>query len=304
MNIIILGTGAMAALFGGYLSVNNNVYLLGRNKALVEKINSEGVRIREQDGSVSVFHPHAACDVQGLSEADLMIVFVKSMATEEVLEKYRGLIGTGTYLMTLQNGAGHEEKLLKYADENHVIIGSTQHNSSVIEPGFINHGGGGKTGIGSAASASAPELFDIAENFSSCGFECSVSDKVKDQIWNKLFLNTSASSLTAVLQCPLGYVVDDPFTRSLMHKLAHEAVMTANAEGCGPFDEAAVVSGIENVLEHSKNGYTSIYADIKAGRHTEVDTISGYVVRTAEKLGISVPYHDAVVTLIHAMEGK
>ena len=122
----------MGALFGGYLAERNEVYLVDVDARRVERINAEGVRIREQDGTEKVYHPAAVTESTGLPEMDLVIVFVKAMYTESALEANRGLIGPETYLMTLQNGAGHEAKLLKFADREHVVIGTTQHNSSLL----------------------------------------------------------------------------------------------------------------------------------------------------------------------------
>ena len=173
-----------------------------------------------------------------------------------------------------QNERVHEYKLLQFADKQHVLIGTTQHNSSVIKPGHINHGGGGLTIIGSLEGGNG-KINEIAENFSSSGFETIVSDNVKKQVWTKLFLNTSASSLTAVLQVPLGFILDNPHARSMMHKLATEAVKVANAECGNEFDAKEVIANIEKVLSNSKDGYTSIYSDVKNGLKTEVDTISG-----------------------------
>ena len=39
-------------------------------------------------------------------------------------------------------------------------------------------------------------------------------------------------------------------------------------------------------------------------RKTEVDTISGSVVRAAKRLGVPAPRHEMMVLLIHAMEDK
>ena len=54
MRIAVLGAGAMGALFGGYLSLGNDVLLVDVNQALVEKINRDGVRIEEPDGTVHI----------------------------------------------------------------------------------------------------------------------------------------------------------------------------------------------------------------------------------------------------------
>ena len=303
MKITILGAGAMGALFGGYLTRANEVYLVDVDAARVAEINAQGIRIREQDGTEAVYRPKAVTETAGLPRMDLMVVFVKAMYTVAALEANRALIGPDTYLMTLQNGAGHEAKLLRFADAAHVIIGSTQHNSSIIGNGHVNHGGGGLTSIGLLDGNSA-KLASIADTLSRCGFACGTSDEVKKQIWTKLFLNTAASALTAVLQVPLGFICDDPYACGLMERLAQEAVAVANAEGFATFDADEVIAGIKTVLEYAKGGYTAIYADVKNGARSEVDTISGSVVDAARTLGVPVPCHETVVALIHALEHK
>ena len=65
-----------------------------------------------------------------------------------------------------------------------------------------------------------------------------------------------------------------------------------------------VISNIKEVLFRAYDGYTYIYADLKAGSPSEVDTISGSVVKAAKRLGMSAPYHEFVVELVHAFEDK
>jgi 2-dehydropantoate 2-reductase len=86
-----------------------------------------------------------------------------------------------------------------------------------------------------------------------------------------------------------------------MEKLALEAVAVANSSGLD-FCYDDVIEDIKLVIENSKHAYTSIYFDLKNGRKTEVDTISGSVVDSAKALGIEVPNHVFVVQAIHAME--
>ncbi|MBQ7281567.1 MAG: 2-dehydropantoate 2-reductase [Spirochaetales bacterium] len=302
MRITVLGAGAMGSLFSGYLSLNNEVTVVDVNQAMVDAINSSGVRIKERDGSVTVRKPKAVSSSKGIGYQDLIIVFVKSMFTISALEGNRNLIGPETYLMTLQNGAGHESKLLRFADRRHVIIGSTQHNSSVIEPGFVNHGGSGMCSIG-LLDGDSEVLRPIAENMTGCGLECHTENNVQKQVWKKMFTNTAASSLTALFQVPLGFIHTDANANWLMRQLCREAVEVANSLGLG-FDLREVTDDVEKVCANAPNGYTSIYADIRDGRRSEVDTISGSVVEAAHDQGIEVPYHEMVVKCIHALENK
>jgi 2-dehydropantoate 2-reductase len=301
MRIAVLGSGAMGSLFGGYLSQRNEVWLVDIDLEKVRKINRDGVTIHEPEGE-RIFYPKAATDTAGLSGMNLIVVFVKAMHSRSALAGNKALIGEDTYVMTLQNGAGHEETLLEFVPRAHVIIGATQHNASITKNGHVHHGGGGKTSIG-LLDGNSRILQSIANNFTDCGFETFVSDDIKRLIWNKLFLNVSASVLTGILQVRLGYLFDNAHGWFLVERLVKEAVEVANAEG-KKFDFEEVLADIKILLSNAHEGYTSIYADIRNGRPTEVDTISGSVVKEAKRHGVSVPCHEFVVELVHAMEDK
>lgn len=302
MRIAVLGAGAMGALFGGYLSRQNDVLLVDVNRELVEKINRDGVRIEEPDGTVQVCRPKALVDTAGQAPVDLIIIFVKAMYSRSALESNRRLIGPDTCLMTLQNGKGHEEKLLEFADRTHVIIGTTQHNSAVGELGCVRHGGSGMTYIG-CLEGDVKRLQPIADAFNVSGLEAACNENVQKLIWDKLFTNVSASVLTAVLQVPLGYIAENPDAWDLCRQLIHEAVRVANREGMS-FDEEEKLREVQEVCVNSPLGITSICADIRAGRHTEVDTISGSVVQAGKSVGIPVPAHEVMVRLVHALEER
>ena len=85
---------------------------------------------------------------------------------------------------------------------------------------------------------------------------------------------------------------------------AMEGVMqVAKAMGL-EFDEDEMIERVRNTSINSPEGRTSIYADLKAGRLTEVNTISGAVVKAGDRLGIPVPSHKMIVNMVHAMENK
>ena len=302
MKIVILGAGAMGSLFGAYLSRQNDVTLVDVNPATVENINRDGLVIREPDGTSGVFHPHAVTSTEGMSPADLIMIFLNSRFNESALTANKGIIGPDTYLMTLQNGSGHEAVLSKFVSNEHVIIGSTQHNANLASPGISNHGGSGMTYFG-CISGSADRLQSMADNFTACGLEAKVSDQVQKMIWNKMFTNVSASALTAALQMPLGYISSNAHAWNLCCTLIREAVDVATALGMD-FDYDEKVAEVKAVCDRSPNGLTSIYNEVKNGRRSEVDTISGSIVRAGQKTGVPTPSHVFVVELIHALEER
>ncbi len=302
MRITILGAGAMGGLFGAYLSRQNEVTLIGRNPELVAAVNQNGMVIRERDGSSAVYRPRAALSARGLPPADLAVVFVKAMQSESALLANRDMIGPDTYLMTLQNGSGHEDTLLKFADKSRVALGTTQQGAVVESHGVVTHFGNGDTYFG-AISGDSERLRPFAEAFTACGLRAEVSADVQHMIWKKLFTNSSVSALTAALQQPMGFIVKDSHAWELCRHLLEEALDVAAGIGL-EFDRKEIISGVKAVCENAPEGLPSIYSDIKNGRKTEVDTISGSVVRAGLKCGVATPNHSFLVEFIHALEAK
>lgn len=302
MRIAVLGGGAMGALYGGYLSRKNDVIIVDVNATLIDKVKADGLKIIEPDGSSAMYHPAIMGNTKSLSPVDLVIVFVKAMFSESALENNRTLISSDTYLMTLQNGSGHEDVLKHFADDAHVIIGTTQHNSAVVGLGEIRHGGSGMTHIGGLTGDTA-RLQPVADAFTACGLEADCVQNVQKLIWQKMFTNVSASVLTGILQVPLGYIAQNASAWAVCEALIREAVAVAAGEGLD-FDAEQKIAEVRAVCEKSPNGLTSIYADLRDGRRSEVDTISGSVVRTSERNSVPAPTHRAMVNLVHAMEGK
>ena len=302
MKIAVLGSGAMGGLFSAYLSRHHEVTVIDVNAALVDKVNAEGLEVREPDGSSQLYHPHATLSTEGMKPVDLVVVFVKAMFSEGALRNNRSIIGPDTYLMTLQNGSGHEDTLGKFVDEEHIIIGTTQHNASVAGVGVTNHGGSGITHMG-CVTGSAARLQKFADAFTECGLEADTSDGVQRMIWNKMFTNVSASVLTGILQVPLGYISQNEAAWAMCCQLIREAVDAAAGLGM-TFDYNEKVAEVKAVCDRSPNGLTSIYADLRDGRRTEVDTISGSIVRAGKKGGVATPSHEFAVQMVHAMEGR
>ena len=301
MRIAIIGAGAMGSVYGGLLSVHDDVTLIDTNKDLVDHINREGLRI-EYKGQMTVYHPKAAVSASGMAPVDLIIVFVKSQYTDAALSAAREIIGKDTYLMSLQNGGGHKEDLRKHADSYHIIIGTTEDNGRVISPGYVIRGGEGRTNIGKSM-ISDDFIARLSSSLSSAGFKPVVQYGISYLIWEKLAVNASLSALTAVLSSDMSYIAGNAYAWSLCTDLVSEIVMVAKCDDVH-LDEERILENVRRTSLDNPGGITSIAADIQAGRKTECDYITGYVVRTAEAHGLVVPRLSAVHRIIKALEGK
>ena len=293
MKIIVIGAGAMGSIYGGRLSTGNDVTLVDTNEAVIDHVRENGI-VLEENGTQNTYLPKIAKNADGVGTADLIILFTKAMYSHSALENVKSAIGKDTYLMTLQNGAGHERMLSQFVD--------TEDNGAVISPGVIHHGGKGVTNIGLLNGNRGKILEDIRESFDECGFDVRIHDNIQQLIWDKLMTNVSLSVLTAILQCDMSYISKNENAFAICRKLIEETVAVASAMDL-EFDTEKVIQKVRSVSENNLGGYTSIMMDIKNGRKTEVDTISGAVVAKAHELGVPVPHHEMAVSLIHALEG-
>ncbi len=304
MKIAVIGAGAMGSIYGGRLSQHNEVYLIDTKQQIVDKINQSGLTLLEGDQEL-VFHPQARMSAKGIGPVDLVILFVKALYSRNALDAAKELFGEHTYVMTLQNGAGHEAVLGDYVKRSRIIIGTTEDNGSVLEPGKVRHGhgGAGYTNVGLLVPDESGILQKIKDSFDCCGFNVQIHQNIQKLIWHKLFTNVSLSALTGVLQVDMGFIAEDPHAWAAARRLIHEAVAVADRMDLD-FDEEEIAEEVKRTSQGNPTGCTSIRADLRDGRKTEVDTISGAVVRAAHELGVDVPCHEMMVNLIHSMEAR
>ncbi len=302
MRIAVIGAGAMGSIYGGHLSLKHEVYMVDTSAAIVDKINQDGILI-EENGASQVYRPKAVTSTEGMEPADLVILFVKALFSRAALSANSSLIGPDTYVMTLQNGSGHEDIIGEYVAADHIIIGTTNDNGAVLGPGHVKRGGVGETNIGMACGSAPEFLGRLKEEMDSCGFQTTVCDNIQQLVWNKLFTNVSLSAVTGILQVNMGYIAGNSHAWEMTVALIHEAAAVARGLGLEA-DDDAIIEKVKHTSLMSPEGCTSIRADLRDGRKTEVDTISGSVVRAAAKCGVPVPLHRFVVEMVHAMEEK
>ena len=302
MRIAVIGAGAMGSIYGGHLSVNNEVYLVDTNAAVVGHLQKEGLKLQE-NGTDNMYYPKAVVSTEGIAPVDLVILFVKALFSKAALSGNRGIIGPDTYVMTLQNGSGHEDILGEFVPEDHIIIGTTNDNGAILGMGHIRHGGVGETNIGMLVPDTEGFLPKLKDALDGCGFVTTIRSNIQQLIWDKMFTNVSLSAVTAILSVEMDYIASNAHAWYLTERLVREAAAVARGMGLEADDEK-LLAKVRETSAGSPGGVTSICADIRAGRKTEVDTISGSVVRASKKCGVPAPTHEFVVEMIHALEER
>lgn len=303
MKIAVLGAGAMGSLYGAYLSRCNEVYMIDVNSKVVECINKEGLVIYEKNENKDVIFPvSASTNSEDLGIMDIIIVFVKNIYTISAMEKNKNLVGENTLVLTLQNGAGNDRDLERFVKKENILIGTTEHNCTNLDTGHISHNSSGITNMG-MVHYNIDILQQVCDIFRSCGINTEIYENIQEIIWNKLFINMSLNSVTAVLQCKVGYLHESNDANQIIKMILSEAVDVANADGTF-FNKDEVIQKVEkHIQDDFYEVVTSMNQDVINKRITEIDHINGAVVRAAKEYGIQTPYNEFIVHLLHAVEG-
>ncbi len=303
MRIAVLGSGAMGSMYGGLLTeADEDVWLLDVWQEHIEQMRSGGLRL-EGPGIDRVVRVQATTDARTIGTVDLVMVFVKSMHTADAVRGALDLIGKDTSFLTLQNGLGNYETLSEILGPDRVVAGVTYRGAKVLEPGHVYNTGSGETVIGELDGRATQRLERIAEAFNRAGLVTRISSNVVETIWRKVTVNVCVSAMAAVTGLKTRELVEVPPAAKLMRLLLDEAVGIARASGVVLSSDELYCNAVAVFRAQGENK-ASMLVDIEEGRKTEVDAISGAVVRQAQRLGMAAPYNEAMTLLVKALEAR
>jgi 2-dehydropantoate 2-reductase len=302
MKIAIIGSGAMGSLFGGRLALTGcDVVLYDIFREHVEKVAADGLAIEDAaTGAVTIARPKASADPAAVDGADVLVIFVKSTATEEAAGQFAPRARKDAVVLTLQNGLGNEAILSRHFGSRRTAAGVTSQGATFLGPGRIRHAGKGPTHI-CMSDGRNEKLAPLCRALETAGFETHVSTDVASLVWSKLVINVGINALTALTNQPNGWLLESEDTRAIMADLVAEAVAVAGARGIAlaHTDPLAVVY---DVAARTGANRSSMLQDFDRRRPSEIEVMNGAIVREGGSAGVAVPVNTTITRLIRAIE--
>lgn len=118
-------------------------------------------------------------------------------------------------------------------------------------------------------------------------------------LWQKLAINAVINPVTALRGCRNGELAS-PLLAPLISAVLREVCQVAAAEGMDlPF--ASSLSRIYQVIEATKANKSSMLQDIQQGRPTEIDAITGYLLRCAARHKLALPHNETLLTQVQQL---
>ncbi|MBK8619370.1 MAG: 2-dehydropantoate 2-reductase [Anaerolineales bacterium] len=295
-DILLVGTGALATLFATRLSeAGHSVSMLGTWKKGLAELQQHGARIVDANGNERAYPVYATDDPREVRGAKIALVLVKSWQTERAARQLKESLASDGLAVTLQNGIGNKETLIRDLGTARVSLGITTTGATLLGPGLVRAGGDGVISLEQNQA-----LGPLEAALRSSNFNLQIVDNAQSLIWGKLVINAAINPLTALLQVSNGELLSRPNVRKMMGALARETAEVAAAEHVHlPFSNP--VSAVEDVARKTASNHSSMFQDVRRGAPTEIDAICGAVTRRAAAHGISVPYNRACWQLVRGV---
>ena len=282
----IIGSGALACLFASRLQAVAPVTLIGTWPEQMAVLARDGLLVEELDGRTTHHAIRAlpATAAPPTPWADVAIVLVKSTQTAEAAERIAACLAPHGRVLTLQNGLGNREILAERLGTERVWAGSTTTGGTMIAPGRVRHAGAGPTHLPLGWE-------DVAELFNAAGLVCHLTDNVEQLLWGKLVLNAAINPLSALLRQPNGFLGENALVRELMFLAAEEAAAVASAVGIAlPYGD--VRGRLLALTQATAANHSSMLQDVLRGAPTEIEAITGQVVKYGRQYAIPTPMND------------
>ncbi len=312
--VCIFGAGAIGGYMGAMMAhAGMDVSLVARGPHLAA-IREKGLRLRI-GGEEIVTRPRATDTAAELGPQDYVIVTLKAHSIPAVVPAMQPLLGEGTTVVFGVNGVPwwyfyglpgpYENRRLATVDPGDVIwngIGPERALGCVVypaaevpEPGVIEHVEGDRFTLGEPTGEKSERAKRLSEMLIAAKLKAPVRDKIRDEIWIKLWGNCSLNPVSALTGATLEQMCRDADMRALLRLIMLEAQAVAEALGVKfPIDVDKRLAGAEAVGAHK----TSMLQDLERGRPMEIDALVSAVQELGRLTGVPTPNLDAVLALV------
>jgi 2-dehydropantoate 2-reductase len=324
MRICIVGAGAIGCYLGAKLALSDEkvkVTILARGTQL-NAIQQKGILLKYEDGSTETAVPTLATnDIYEAGTQDVIILAVKAQNIPEFAPTLQALYGPDTLVISAQNGvpwwyfqkqAGEfEERNIETVDPGGIIssyvnpnqvIGCVLHlGAQRLEPGVIKPTGTKRILLGELDGTITQRLQSLSEVFSKAGFEVTLTNNIRSEIWYKLWGNLAHNPISALTRANLRETCQFVPVRELVMDIMKECESIAEKLGIQfKLTKEERIKITEAMGDHKP----SMLQDIEEGKQTEVDTLIGTVMELGRMTSIPTPHINTIYATMKLLDLK
>jgi 2-dehydropantoate 2-reductase len=308
--VCVVGAGVIGSLYAAHLAQVADVWVLTRRQDHALALAEGGLRVSGKSEFTATVS--ATADPGDLPDVDLAILAAKAPDLDASARGLAGLL-PGATVMTIQNGLGAEDIVRAHGDWPLVsaitFMAGVRHSDAHVEYELDT-----ETWLGPYAGTETDYgvVEEIAALLVRSGLRARAFPDLRPAQWSKLVFNATVNTVAALTNLPhvsQFAAVDEPGDLGLLVRdLMDEGKRVAEAAGIALYEDPwemnvlAVRRGETAAAAGHYAHVPSMLQDVRSGRPTEVDFITGSLIGEADRLGIPVPLHTAMYRLVKARE--
>jgi 2-dehydropantoate 2-reductase len=283
--IAVLGVGGI----GGMLAVRTGAVCVGTERT-VAAIRSSGLRLVSGE-TTTVAHPEAVDRLE--RPVGLLVVAVKAYDLDDALDRIEPDSLAGALVLPLLNGLEHVEAIrdrLNRIDTSSgrptVAAGSIGRVEAFSpEPGVVVQRTPAATVTVASRDLDGSPLHAALEPLRVPGIEVVLGADERAVLWEKAARLAVLAAATVASGLAVGLLRADAIWRPRLQEALAEACAVAAADGVEleVLGQSAIIEAMPEDLT------TSAARDAASGKPTELDAITGSVIRAGARLGVPTP---------------
>ena len=320
MRILVWGSGAIGGPVGaGMAAAGEDVLMVDIVPEHVAAINERGLVIKTAAGEQLVT-VRAALPAQVSGTFDLVFLAVKSQFTNDALDMILPHLTPESAVISLQNGV-NEPHIAERIGAARTIGCLVDFSSDYHGPGLIMRGRAGNLFVGELDGQMSPRLEEV-RRLLALSTRTHACTNIMGYVWAKI-CKGSVDATTALVDTNALELRADQAYHPIRIQLLREGIQVAAADGVrveafahfdpAPFldpSPAGVVAAFA-VLDEMARGQAHNNTRVRTGywrdivvrkRKTEIEYITGEIVRSGERLGVPTPLNRLQLTMFEEIE--
>jgi 2-dehydropantoate 2-reductase len=317
--IVIAGAGSIGCYAGGCLALAGRKVRFLCRPNIEARLRAGGLCVSDLDGRDRLLDAgaiQATTDpAEALTDASVVLVTVKSGATEEMGGLIAAHAPPDAVIVSLQNGVDNVGRLQAQLGSRWVLAGMVAFN-------VVQKNGGEPLRVYRATEGAAlieGGVPGLAELLDADGFAVQVHADMRAVLWGKLLFNLN-NALVALSGLPLATELADRQWRLILARQIDEALAVLKAASITPGRIGGLRPSLlprilrlpdwlfrlvaRRMLMVDPEARASMWDDLERGRPTEIAEFQGKIMQLAEDTGTPVPLTERIIQLVDAAEAN
>jgi len=145
--------------------------------------------------------------------------------------------------------------------------------------------------FGEADGSESARAVAFRDACAKAGFTAEVMPDIRAAQWQKFVGLATNAALTSLIRLPAGRIYHEPGLVDLARRAFGEVEAVARAQGIAMPEDIAERS-LKLHQGFPPAMYASMYHDHARGRRTELESLSGLIVRRGRQFGVATPVHE------------